>query len=127
MGSNGGMMGGGGPPGAVTVELVDWAVIPSQSSARPGPVTFHAVHPMMDMMRRSEGGATHDLQVMRKTADGSYELVGQVQGLRLGESKDLTLDLAPGEYELSCNVTEELGGKVVAHYVKGMHAAFSVG
>lgn len=127
MGNMGGMMGGGGPPGSITVRLQNWSVTPSQPSARAGSITFHAVHSMMDMMRRStEGGATHDLQVMQKNADGSFELVGQVQGLRPGEAKDLTLDLAPGDYELSCNVTEELKGKVVAHYVKGMHIPFKV-
>jgi hypothetical protein len=127
MGPGGGMMGGSVPSGAITVQLVDWSVVPSQSSAKAGAVTFHVVHGMMDMMRSgSEGGTTHDLQVMRKNTDGNFELVGQVQGLRVGEAKDLTLDLLPGQYELSCNVTEELDGKVVSHYLKGMHTPFVV-
>lgn len=73
-----------------------------------------------------EGGRTHDLQVMKRKADGGLELVGQVQGLAMGQSKDLTLDLQAGDYELLCNLVEEVNGKAIAHYVKGMHVPFKV-
>ena len=126
MNGSGGMMGANGPAGSITVQLRDWSVTSSESSTRAGTVTFHAVHPMMDMMSAGQGGKTHALTVARKNDDGTYEVLGSVWDIGLGQSKDLTLDLAPGNYELQCNVVEEIGTTTVSHYKQGMHAAFSV-
>jgi len=132
-GSNGGMMGGSGgmmsgsqPEGSIRVDLVNWAVEPAQSEVKAGSVTFWALHDMGHQHMSDEGGVTHDLQVMKKNADGSLQLVGQVQGLTMGQAKALTLDLTPGDYELSCNVVEQIKGKTISHYQKGMHTAFKV-
>lgn len=114
------------PAGSIEVKLVNWAVQPARTSAPAGKVTFWAVHDQGHGHASAEGGITHDLQVMKKTADGSFEVVGQVQGLKMGEAKALTLELKAGEYELSCNVVEEVDGKPVGHYPKGMRAAFTV-
>lgn len=124
MGSMSGM--NDGPAGSIRVNLLNWAVDPAQSSAKAGKVTFWAVHDMTHMHSSSEGGVTHDLQVMKKNADGTLEMAGQVQGLTMGEAKALTLTLAPGEYELSCNVVEMIDGKPFSHYAQGMHTAFTV-
>ena len=121
-----GMSTGDGPAGSIKVSLVNWAVQPATPSAKAGSVTFHVVHDMARTHTTAEGGNTHDLQVARKNAEGTFEIVGQVQGLKMGDEKDLTLNLAPGEYELQCNVTEELNGQVIPHYVKGMHTPFKV-
>ena len=125
--NNTGMMGGGAPAGSIRVDLRNWAIEPAATSARAGEVTFYAVH---DMGHRGdtkdEGGVTHDLQVMRKKADGSLEMAGQVQGLKMGQAKALTLNLAAGDYELSCNVVEQIGGKNIPHYAKGMRTEFKV-
>jgi uncharacterized cupredoxin-like copper-binding protein len=126
MNGGGGMMGGGGPAGSITVQLRDWSVSPSQSSTRAGTVTFHAVHAMMEMMSASQGGKTHALTVARKNDDGTYEVLGSVWDIGVGQSKDLTLDLSPGNYELQCNVVEEIGSKTVSHYKQGMHTPFTV-
>ena len=128
---HGGMHGNGAAgaiqaAGSIKVSLVNWAVEPAQASAKAGTVTFHVVHEMDHMHGMAEGGNYHDLQVARKTADGTFEIVGQVLGLRMGDSKNLTLDLAPGDYELQCNATEEINGTVIPHYVKGMHTPFTV-
>lgn len=126
-GSNSGsMMGGSAPAGSIQVDLLNWAVQPAASSANAGEVTFYAVHDMAHAHMTDEGGVTHDLQVMRKKPDGSLEMIGQVQGLKMGEAKALTLNLAAGDYELSCNVVEQINGKVIAHYAKGMHTEFKV-
>lgn len=123
----GGMMSAGAAPeGSIRVGLVNWAVEPAQASAKAGEVTFWAVHDMAHTHMTGEGGVTHDLQVMRKKPDGSLEMAGQVTGLRMGEAKALTLNLTPGDYELSCNVVEELKGNVIPHYVKGMKTPFKV-
>ena len=121
-----GMMTSDGPAGSIKVNLVNWEVQPAKSSTAAGSVTFHVVHDMAHTHTTDEGGNVHDMQVARKNADGTFEVIGQVQGLKMGETKDLTLNLAPGEYELQCNATEELNGKVIAHYVKGMHTPFTV-
>lgn len=127
MGNMGNMSGMSSPPeGSIRVDLVNWAVQPAQASTQAGRVTFWAVHDMSHTHDNDEGGVTHDLQVMKKSADGSYDLVGQVQGLKMGEAKALTLNLQPGDYELSCNVVEVINGQTLAHYPKGMHTAFTV-
>lgn len=122
----GGMMGAAAPEGSIRVGLVNWAVEPAQTSAPAGKITFWAVHDMQHRHGAGEGGDVHDLQVLRKAADGSTELVGQVQGLRMGEAKALTLTLEPGEYELACTVVEVVNGQAIGHYTKGMRAPFTV-
>lgn len=125
MGS-GGMMNPTAPAGAITVDLLNWSVTPAATSARAGEVTFFAVHAMAHQHGAAEGGITHDLQIMKKNADGSMDLVGQVQGLAMGEAKAITVNLTPGAYELSCNVVEVINGKTIGHYQLGMHTAFNV-
>ena len=124
--SSGGMMNTNAPAGSIKVDLSNWSVGPAQSEAKAGSVTFWAVHDMGHDVMSDEAGVTHDLQVMKKNADGSFEMAGQVQGLKMGEAKALTLSLTPGEYELSCNVVEQIGGKTISHYQKGMRTAFTV-
>lgn len=114
------------PAGSIRVDLVNWAVNPAQASAKAGEITFWAVHDAGHSHGANEGGQLHDLQVMRKTADGGLELVGQVQGLKMGEAKALTLTLPAGDYVLACNYVEDVGGTVIGHYPKGMHAPFTV-
>lgn len=126
-GVGGGMMAPAAKPGVIDVHLSNWSVDPATASAKAGSVTFRAIHDMGHMHGGNEGGFIHDLAVARKNADGSMEVLGQVKNLAMGEWKELTLDLPPGDYELQCNAVEDLGGgKIVAHYVKGMHTAFTV-
>jgi hypothetical protein len=115
-----------GPAGSIKVVLVNWEVQPATTSTEAGTVTFHVVHDMQHAHTTNEGGNVHDMQVARKNADGTFEVVGQVQGLKMGDEKDLTLNLAPGEYELQCNAIEKLNGQVIGHYAKGMHTPFRV-
>ncbi len=113
------------PAGSIRVGLVNWAVEPEKTSAPAGEVTFWAVHDMKHA-HGDAGGNIHDLQVMRKTAEGSFELVGEVKDLRMGDAKALTLDLMPGEYELACTVVEVVGEQAIGHYTKGMRTPFTV-
>ncbi len=125
--SGGHMMAAAEPPaGAIRVGLRNWAVEPAVSTVKAGRVTFWAVHEMEHGHAHDEGGDVHDLQVLRRAADGSLELVGEVRNLGMGEAAALELELAPGEYELACTVVEEVGGAVVSHYEKGMHTPFTV-
>lgn len=121
-------MGGGSSSSSINVNVMDWAVKPSKTSTKAGLVTFHVMYDMGNMSAgaMTEGGNVHDMQVARKNADGTFEVVGEVKGLRMGDSKNLTLNLAPGDYELQCNHTEQLNGQQIAHYQKGMHTPFTI-
>ena len=124
VGGNSGMM-DGAPNGAILVRLSNWTMDPTKTSIKAGEVTFRAVHDMHAMHNNGEG-KTHELVVARKNNDGTFELVGRVEDIGVGERKDLTLQLAKGEYELQCNIVEELNGKSVSHYKNGMHTKFTV-
>ncbi len=121
-----GMDMGGGSTESINVNVANWTVKPSRTSTKAGPVTFHVMYDMGNMGAMTEGGNVHDMQVARKNADGTFEVVGEVKGLGMGAAKTLTVNLAAGDYELQCNHTEELNGQVIAHYVKGMHTPFKV-
>jgi uncharacterized cupredoxin-like copper-binding protein len=113
-------------PGEVRVGLSNWAVEPSTDSVAPGEVTFLAVHDEDHGHGDGEAGETHDLAVLKKGADGSYSLVARTAAIATGESERLTVRLEPGEYELACDVVEEVDGEAVSHYVKGMRTSFRV-
>lgn len=133
-GMTGGHMAGDGhmsamdtpPAGSIRVGLRNWAVEPAVNSVPAGKVTFWAVHEMEHAHGMNEGGNVHDLQVLRKSGDGTWDLVGQVRNLGMGEAAALELELEPGEYELACTVVEEIGGQAISHYEKGMHTPFVV-
>jgi len=114
------------PAGGVVVRLSNWAIEPMTTSAPSGEVTFRAMHDMMHTHGKGDGGNIHELAVARRRADGQMEILGRVADIKMGEYKDLTLRLEPGEYELQCNLVEEVGGKAIGHYVKGMHTTFTV-
>ncbi len=118
---------GGTPAGAVRVELSNWAVTPPRRELAAGPVTFDVVHVEEDHGHgHDEPGKTHDLVISRKAADGSYEVIARTPALGIGERQDLELNLTPGEYQLSCDVVEEVGGKTVAHTLEGMVTTVTV-
>lgn len=111
----------GTPAGAIRVELSNWKVDPAARELSAGTVTFDAVH--LDEGHGhggGEAGKDHDLVISRKLPDDSYELVARSKPLGMGEHQLLTVDLAPGEYQLSCDIVEEVGGKSVSHTVQGM-------
>jgi uncharacterized cupredoxin-like copper-binding protein len=80
----------------------------------------------MHDMHAGDEGKTHELVVARKNADGTFDVVGEAEDIGMGEHQDLTLQLVAGNYELQCNVVEQVNGKTVSHYAKGMHTAFTV-
>lgn len=126
--SSGHMPGGemdGAPSGAILVRLSNWSIDPAKSSSKAGNVTFRAVHDMHDMHADGEG-KTHELVVARKNADGTFDVLAEAEEIGIGEHKDLTVRLAAGEYELQCNIIEEVNGKPISHYTKGMRTAFKV-
>ena len=115
------------PAGAVRVELSNWKIAPSATELTAGTLTFDAVHLAEDHAHGdADAGKAHDLVVSRKLADGSFELVARTGAIPAGKQELLKVDLVPGEYLLSCDVVEEVGGKVVSHTVEGMVATIRV-
>ncbi len=110
--------------GEITVELKNWEVAASRTSVPAGDVTFRVTHGETHT-HGSEGGALHNLAVFRRT-EGGFEPVGRTPNLAPGETATLALDLQPGEYELRCDVVEEVDGKVIQHYEQGMHTVLLV-
>ncbi len=105
----------------VAVTQREWAIQPGVAAAPAGQVTFQVT---------DQGQVTHEFVVLRtdatpqslqvesdgKAVETGHE--GEVEDVAPGTSKTLTLNLAPGNYVLICNIP--------GHYQAGMHAAFTV-
>lgn len=112
-----------GPATNVAVSMSDKAITLASASASAGKVTFAV---------KNVGTVVHHIVAIKTNLDeaklptdtkdpGKVDERGRVGAtgqLKEGESKDLTLDLASGKYVLVCNEP--------AHYLVGMHAAFTV-
>jgi uncharacterized cupredoxin-like copper-binding protein len=123
----------GGGPTTVTVELKEFSIGISESSAEAGEVTFEL---------KNTGQEKHEFVVMRTdlglldlptTPDGSVdeegsgiEVVDEVEDIPAGQSQRLTVNLDAGSYVLICNIVEEEEGKTESHYQQGMRAQFTV-
>lgn len=101
-------------------EPTEFALIPDPGTVESGKVTFAVTN---------RGAVVHEM-VVTKTDTGAGELgdangeadesnaLGELADLGAGESKSITLDLAPGHYALLCNLP--------GHYTGGMFADFEV-
>jgi uncharacterized cupredoxin-like copper-binding protein len=111
----------------VRVELSNWKVAPSRVSLSAGEVTFTAVHVNEGHAHGgNEPGQVHDLVVLRQNPDGTVDTVARTASIPAGGQATLTIELQPGQYELICDLVEEVGGKLVSHFDEGMHASFTV-
>jgi len=114
---------GGQSGGSVAVKLTDSGIGLDRTSVNSGTVTFNITN---------AGTVVHEFAVLKTDLpadklpanpdkpgkvkeDGN---VGEVEDIALKATKDLSLDLKPGQYVLICNV--------VGHYGMGMHVAFTV-
>ncbi len=112
-------------PRDVGVGLKNWSVDLSTDHISAGKVTFKVGH-NEDHAHGSGPGQIHNLVVLRKDADGSFDQVAKTRDLGMGESQDLTLNLDKGEYQLECAVVEESGGRTISHAAEGMRTVFRV-
>ena len=112
----------------VVVELSNWKVEPELSEVPAGNVTFLAVHLEEGHAHggHDEPGEIHDLAVLKRLADGSWELVGRTPEIATGDSIELSLELEAGEYQLVCDIVEEFDGEVISHTNEGMVATIRV-
>jgi hypothetical protein len=112
----------------VRVELSNFNVGLSREDISAGDVTLLVEHKNESGHGQGSGmpGETHDLIVVRKNGDGSSEVVARSAVLASGEKQELQVRLAPGSYEFSCSVVEEIRGTTVSHYAEGMQRTFIV-
>lgn len=112
---------------AVTINMSDFFFDPKDATAEAGSVTISAPN---------DGKTKHEL-VLFKTDDDpaslplaggevdeeamekqGAELVGEIEDVEPGQTKDASFDLTPGEYVMFCNLP--------AHYEQGMYGSFTV-
>ena len=114
----------------MAVTLEDFAVKPATNSVAAGNVTFHVTnagprypHQLMVVKTDLDPAAlpTNVTGMFDKSGAG-VEFVGETDGMTNGDSGELTVTLAAGEYILLCNIYDDNG----AHFEQGMQTAFTV-
>jgi uncharacterized cupredoxin-like copper-binding protein len=115
----------GGDDGGIGITESDFKVVPAESSAAAGELTFD-VH--------NDAEQTHEFVIFKTdlapdqlptNADGDVDEEGEgvqhideIEDITGGSDKSLTVTLDAGNYVLICNLP--------GHYSQGMHAAFTV-
>jgi hypothetical protein len=122
--------GGGGTP--VEVTLQEFAVIPAETSAPAGAITFSVtndgpndVHEFVIIKTDLAPGdlPTDEHGAVDESGEG-VEVIDEIEGLPVGETQEVTVDLEAGSYVLLCNVFDAEEDE--AHYAEGMRTAFTV-
>ena len=118
----------------VDVTVQEFAVIPAESSAPAGDVTFDVTNEGPDDVHEFVVFKT-DLapDALPTAADGSVdeegegiELIDEIEDIAVGDTPTLAVTLDAGSYVFICNIVEEEGGETIAHYQQGMRVAFTV-
>jgi uncharacterized cupredoxin-like copper-binding protein len=118
----------------VDVTVQEFAVIPAESSAPAGDVTFDVTNEGPDDVHEFVVFKT-DLapDALPTAADGSVdeegkgiELIDEIEDIAVGDMPTLTVTLDAGSYVFICNIVEEEDGETIAHYQQGMRVAFTV-
>ena len=120
---------------SVSVGLQEFAIVPSVASVPAGTVKFVAkntgpddIHEMV-VLRTDLDPAALPVDKDGKAdeeADGITS-IGETGDVAVGETKEVSFDLAPGKYVLICNIVQtEPDGSIEAHYKVGMRTAFTV-
>ncbi len=119
---------GQAPPGGTAVNGIEkaWVVGIDVDQVQAGPVTFTfknigtQPHEMLVVKTDLPVGALPVDPTTHRFDEESpdWEVIDEISEYEPGEVKDLTLDLAPGNYQLVCNIER--------HYGNGMATAFVV-
>jgi uncharacterized cupredoxin-like copper-binding protein len=122
----------GGEGGTVDVTLQEFSVIPAESSAEAGEITFNVtndgpndVHEfvVIETDLAPDALPTDENGVVSETGEG-MEVIDEIEDIPVGDSPSLTVDLDAGNYVLICNIFEE--EEQESHYQNGMRTAFTV-
>ena len=129
-GADGDDGGDGGDPTVVAVSLQEWSVVPDQSSAPAGDITFAVTNDGPDDI--------HEFVVLKTDLDpadlpvdedgvvsegAGIEVIDEIEDIPVGDSQDLTVSLEAGSYVLLCNIWSPDEGE--AHYQLGMRVGFT--
>ena len=122
----------GGDGTTVAVELQEFAVLPSQSSAPAGSITFEVenigpedVHEFVVMKTDLAPEALPvDEDGVVDEAGGGMEVIDEIEDIAVGDSQSLSVNLDAGAYVLLCNIWDE--DEQEAHYSLGMRTGFTV-
>ena len=117
--------------GAVNVVMKEWFVLPDKMVVDEGRVTFKvANHGRMDheFIVIKTTIQVHELPVHEKGLDEKRagKMMGEIEDIRPGEVRELTIDMPPGKYVLFCNRVETEDHKIISHYRNGMRVGFTV-
>jgi len=117
--------------GAVNIVLKEWFILPDKMAVDEGRVTFKvANHGHMDheFIIIKTDIPVHNLPVHEKGLDEikAGEAIGEIEEIRPGEVRELTIDMPRGKYVLFCNKVEMEDHKILSHYRHGMRVAFTV-
>jgi high-affinity iron transporter len=93
------------PPGAIGVKASEYKFDPATITAMPGAVTF---------VLTNAGSTEHEFEIFK-----GETVVDEIEGLVPGLSRQLTVDLEPGEYTYVC--------KLAGHDQLGMKGTLTVG
>ncbi len=101
----------------VQVDLHEYVVTPDKASVKAGAIKFVA---------ENTGAEVHELAVLKKNADGSFDNQGEIEDIDAGKGGEVILELEPGDYELACVIVPGEAGSEVDHYQQGMLVTFTV-
>ena len=122
----------GGGATVVAVSLQEWAVVPAQSSAPAGDVTFAVtndgpedIHEFVVLKTDLDPAdlPVDENGVVSEEGEG-IEVIDEIEDIPVGDSEDLTVPLEAGNYVLLCNIWSPDEGE--AHYQLGMRVGFTV-
>lgn len=115
--------------GTVGVTLQEFSIVLDTDTVKAGSVTFH--------VSNTGPSEVHEFVLIRTDlapdklptgTDGAVEeeaegltVLGEVEDLAVGKSKDLTLDVSPGAYVAICNINDN----DQVHYMLGMRVGFT--
>ncbi len=107
-------------PAKVNISLTTYSIAVEKDTVSSGQVTFHVSNDATDQKHSLDIVQT-DLapDKLPRTADNNVDMskltvVASVPEIQPGESKDVTVNLAPGHYVIVCNLP--------GHYDQGMRA-----
>ena len=122
--------GGGGS--TVEVTLQEWAVVPAETSAPAGEVTFAVtndgpddIHEFVIIRTDLDPGdlPVDETGAVDESGEG-MEVIDEIEDIPVGETQEVTVELEPGSYVLVCNIYS--ADEDEAHYAEGMRIAFDV-
>jgi uncharacterized cupredoxin-like copper-binding protein len=127
--------GAGGESFIVSVGLKDYEIVPNPGSGPAGEFEFqisntgpsvHELHLVKTDLAADELPTDSDGAVDESDEFAHDDHLGHVEDLAAGSQETFEASLDPGHYVLYCNIVEQAGGGVVAHYTQGMRQDFTV-